>query len=95
MDPTNMLVLMSDEHNARMLGSSGHSIVQTPNLDALAERGVRFRRLTAIRRSVCRPGQVSLLVDTCIRLVRGTTLPHIQALLPRVGGIVWPTAGFR
>jgi choline-sulfatase len=37
-----VLVLMSDEHNARMLGSSGHSIVRTPNLDALAERGVRF-----------------------------------------------------
>ena len=42
MHPTNVLVLMSDEHNARMLGSSGHQIVRTPNLDALAARGTRF-----------------------------------------------------
>lgn len=58
MDPTNMLVLMSDEHNARMLGSSGHSIVQTPNLDALAERGVRFS--TAYCNSpICVPSRAS------------------------------------
>ncbi len=58
MDPTNVLVLMSDEHNARMLGSSGHSIVRTPNLDALAERGTRFS--TAYCNSpICVPSRAS------------------------------------
>ena len=58
MDPTNVLVLMSDEHNARMLGSSGHSIVQTPNLDALAARGTRFS--TAYCNSpICVPSRAS------------------------------------
>ena len=33
---------MSDEHQARAMGCSGHPFVQTPNLDALAERGLRF-----------------------------------------------------
>ena len=42
MPPSNLLFLMSDEHNARMLGCSGHPVVQTPNLDALAARGARF-----------------------------------------------------
>lgn len=33
---------MSDEHNPRMLGSAGHPLVQTPNLDALASAGTSF-----------------------------------------------------
>ena len=37
-----MLVLMSDEHQARAMGCAGHALVQTPHLDALAARGRRF-----------------------------------------------------
>jgi choline-sulfatase len=42
LSPKNMLVLMSDEHNAKMLGCVGHPLAKTPNLDALAARGTRF-----------------------------------------------------
>jgi choline-sulfatase len=42
MKPTNLLVLMSDEHNPKFLGAAGHPFVETPNLDALAGRGTRF-----------------------------------------------------
>lgn len=42
MKPGNVLILMADEHNARMLGCAGHPLVKTPNLDALAARGTRF-----------------------------------------------------
>jgi len=42
MRPTNLLVLMSDEHNPKFLGAGGHPFVKTPNLDALAARGTRF-----------------------------------------------------
>ncbi|VTU17600.1 Choline-sulfatase [Variovorax sp. PBL-H6] len=38
----NVVVIMSDEHDPRMMGCSGHPFVQTPHLDALAHRGVRF-----------------------------------------------------
>ncbi|WP_077003069.1 sulfatase-like hydrolase/transferase [Variovorax sp. KK3] len=38
----NVVVIMSDEHDPRMMGCSGHPFVQTPHLDALALRGVRF-----------------------------------------------------
>lgn len=38
----NVLVIMSDEHQSRALGCAGHSIVETPNLDALAASGTRF-----------------------------------------------------
>src|SRR5579859_1113469 len=40
--PQNLLVLMSDEHNARMMGCAGHKLARTPNLDLLAARGTRF-----------------------------------------------------
>lgn len=40
--PANFLVIMSDEHQARAMGCAGHPFVRTPNLDALAARGMRF-----------------------------------------------------
>jgi choline-sulfatase len=42
LQPQNMLILMSDEHNPKMMGSAGHPLVKTPHLDALAARGTRF-----------------------------------------------------
>ncbi len=38
----NVLVIMSDEHNAGVLGCNGNTIIKTPNLDALAKRGITF-----------------------------------------------------
>lgn len=42
MKPMNLLVIMDDEHNKKVLGCYGHPIVRTPNLDRLAARGTRF-----------------------------------------------------
>jgi len=38
----NVVVIMSDEHDPRIMGCAGHPFVKTPHLDALAARGVRF-----------------------------------------------------
>lgn len=38
----NVIVIMSDEHDPRVMGCAGHPLVKTPHLDALAARGVRF-----------------------------------------------------
>lgn len=38
----NLLVIMSDEHQARALSCAGHPLVKTPHMDRLAARGVRF-----------------------------------------------------
>jgi choline-sulfatase len=40
--PKNLLVIMSDEHNARVLGAAGHRLARTPHLDRLAAGGTRF-----------------------------------------------------
>ncbi|KHN51911.1 sulfatase-like hydrolase/transferase [Pectobacterium fontis] len=42
MSRKNVIVIMSDEHNPNVLGCSGHPIIHTPHLDALAENGIRF-----------------------------------------------------
>jgi len=39
---SNLLVILSDEHQARAMGCAGHPFAKTPNLDALAARGTRF-----------------------------------------------------
>ena len=39
---SNLLVIMSDEHQARAMGCAGHPLVRTPHLDAMAARGLRF-----------------------------------------------------
>ncbi len=44
MEPRNLLVIMADEHNPKILGCAGHPLVKTPHLDALAARGTRFDR---------------------------------------------------
>jgi choline-sulfatase len=41
-DGRNLLVIMSDEHNPKVLGCAGHPVIHTPHLDALAARGTRF-----------------------------------------------------
>ena len=41
-EPANLLILMSDQHNRQIMGCAGHPDVKTPNLDALAARGTRF-----------------------------------------------------
>jgi len=42
MTPENLLFIMSDEHNPRLLGAAGHTIIKTPHLDRLAARGTMF-----------------------------------------------------
>jgi len=42
MEKPNVLLLTTDQHNAEMLGCAGNPVVQTPNIDALAKRGVFF-----------------------------------------------------
>ena len=42
MEPKNLVVIVDDQHNKKMLGCYGHPTVKTPNLDKLAKRGVRF-----------------------------------------------------
>ena len=39
---SNLLIIMSDEHQTGAMGCAGHPIVKTPNLDTLAKNGTYF-----------------------------------------------------
>ena len=66
---SNLLIIMSDEHQARALGSVGHPIVQTPNLDALAARGLRFTR-TCTPSPICVPARASFATGRHVHELR-------------------------
>ena len=50
----NILFVFSDQHRHDVLGCAGHPLVQTPNLDRLADSGMRFER-TWSQCPVCMP----------------------------------------
>lgn len=59
-DAPNVLVIMSDQHNSRVMGCAGDPIVHTPNLDALAERGALLDNLYCPA-PLCAPSRMSFL----------------------------------
>ena len=56
----NVLLIISDDHGYDQLGCYGNSVIKTPNLDAMASRGVRFTNAFAIAPS-CSASRGSLL----------------------------------
>ncbi len=56
----NILFVVADQHNAKVLGHQGHPSVQTPHLDRMAREGCRFE--TAITQNpICTPSRVSFI----------------------------------
>lgn len=62
----NILVIMSDQHRADLLGCAGDPAVQTPNLDRLAAEGVRFTRVNC-QGPLCMPARASFLTERYVR----------------------------
>lgn len=60
---TNMLFIMSDEHNRRVMGCAGHEMIKTPHMDALAARGVRFTDAYC-NSPICVPSRASFATGT-------------------------------
>lgn len=62
--PPNILFIVTDDHQSDAIGAAGSTVVQTPVLDALAARGMRFSRaalMGSILPAVCSPARASLL----------------------------------
>ncbi len=54
----NILVIMSDEHNAGVMGCAGNAVIRTPHLDGLAQRGVVFENCYC-NSPLCVPSRLS------------------------------------
>ncbi len=59
MKPTNLVVIVSDNHNRHVTGCYGHAIVRTPTLDKLAARGVRFAASYSVS-ALCCPARAAM-----------------------------------
>jgi arylsulfatase len=60
MKSPNILFILSDQHNAKVLGCKGHPDVQTPHLDRMAAEGVRFENAIA-QNPICTPSRMCYL----------------------------------
>ncbi|MGE9290995.1 MAG: sulfatase-like hydrolase/transferase [Puniceicoccales bacterium] len=57
--PPNIILVVADQHRADFLGCAGHSVVNTPHFDAMAESGVRYRNCLSSS-PLCMPYRCSL-----------------------------------
>src|SRR5690606_27874811 len=56
----NIILITTDQQRGDCLGSNGNQILQTPNLDALASKGVNFTR-SYVTCPVCIPARRTLI----------------------------------
>jgi len=55
----NLVVFLADDHGVDFVGCYGNAAIRTPNLDALAERGLRFTRMFAAS-PTCAPSRAAM-----------------------------------
>ncbi len=61
----NILIVMADQLAPHFTGTYGHPLVRTPNIDALAERGVRFDNAYC-HSPLCAPARFSMMSGQAI-----------------------------
>ena len=59
MQTSNLVIILSDQHNPRVMGCAGHPLVKTPHIDRLAARGTRFSSAYT-NCPICVPARASL-----------------------------------
>lgn len=79
MPAKNLVVIMSDEHDPRIMGCSGHPFVKTPHLDALAGRGVRFTQAYTPS-PICVPARAAFATGMRVHQIR-----HWDNAMPYTG----------
>ena len=68
MEPKNLLILFSDEHQRALAGCYGHGVVRTPHIDALASRGTTFTNAYTCS-PICIPARASFAVGKYIHQI--------------------------
>ncbi|MGY8688348.1 MAG: sulfatase family protein, partial [Verrucomicrobiales bacterium] len=87
--PPNILFILSDDQRAEFLGCAGHSILKTPHIDRLAQRGTRFTN-ACVTTAICAASRASILTGLHERTHKYTfgTPPistrHTEASYPAV-----------
>jgi arylsulfatase A-like enzyme len=58
--PPNIIVILADDQRFDALGIASHPVLETPNIDALAERGMYFEN-AFVTSAICTPSRTSIL----------------------------------
>lgn len=59
-DPPNIVFIMSDDHAFQAISAYQNSLIETPNIDKLAEQGILFNR-AFVTNSICAPSRAVIL----------------------------------
>ncbi len=81
MSTPNLLIIMSDEHQAASMGCTGHPVVQTPNLDRLCSTGMRFTNAYTPS-PICVPARAAFATGDWVHKIR-----HWDNAMPYTGDI--------
>jgi arylsulfatase A-like enzyme len=76
-DKPNILWLTSDDHGPEM-GCYGDPVARTPNVDALAAKGMLFKRAWSTH-PVCAPARTALIAGTYAHSTGGI---HMRSMVP-------------
>lgn len=80
----NIIFIMTDDHASQAMGCYGSRINATPNLDRIANEGVRFNHCY-VTNSICTPSRAAILTGTHNHVNRVTTLStHLDNRMPNV-----------
>ena len=95
----NILIIVTDQQNAKMMGSAGNEWLETPNIDKLAAKGIRFEK-AYVTNPVCSPSRFSLFTGhypTAINMRHnGSKLDStaLQKIIPSAMGFTFADAGY-
>ncbi len=94
--PPNIIFFLSDDQRADFLSCAGHPIVQTPFLDDLAQRGVRFEN-AFVTTAICAASRATLLTGLWERSHKFTfgTPPIAEEIVKNSYPVVLRKAGYR
>jgi len=90
----NVLFIISDQHKKAVTGCYGDEVVQTPNIDRLAEGGVRFENAYC-QCPLCGPSRSAIMTGSHCHTCRGLTHTQLEAIrvVPTLG-TVFREAGY-
>ncbi|MEO0477682.1 MAG: sulfatase-like hydrolase/transferase [Planctomycetota bacterium] len=74
-DKPNIILVMADDQGWGQTGYNGHPHLKTPNLDAMAEAGIRFDRFYAAA-STCTPTRASVLTGRTPKRTGAPAIGH-------------------
>ena len=78
-DKANVVFFIADDVSQEDFGCYGHPVIQTPNVDSLSKKGIRFDN-AYLTTSSCSPTRCSIITG---RYPHNTEAPELHVRLPK------------